>query len=165
MSSCIDSFILSSLSFFFCSFTAWRLAISSSLWSTQKHTNGLKLKWSYFSWSNPLKLNFKTPGNEGEKSTWMTYECREERRSNHDARIRKKAIKQFGIKTRQTKAKADRAQTLIWDLMLLNLKYLLVCSGSWKVLVGLWASGSGLWTSTTWPFWHRISSLFSLWVK
>lgn len=49
--------------------------------------------------------------------------------------------------------------------MLLNLKDLLGSSGSWKVLFGFWASGSGLCTSTTWPLWHRMSSLFSLCVK
>lgn len=69
------------------------------------------------------------------------------------------------LKPYKTKAKKDKAQTLIRDLMLLNLKDLLASSGSWKDLVSLSASGSGLCTSTTWPLWHRTSSLLSLWEK
>lgn len=42
-----------------------------------------------------------------------------------------------------------QTQTLIRDLMLVNLKDLLGSSGSWKVLVVFWASGSGLCTSIT----------------
>lgn len=66
---------------------------------------------------------------------------------------------------KQTKVKKDHFQTLIRDLMLLNLKDLLGSSDRWKVLVGFWVARSGLCTSTTWPLWHRMTRLLSFCIK
>lgn len=95
-------------------------------------------------WSKPMMVpvyKFKDAMNLGENKTYNNYY------------------------TKHLEHKTEHAQTLIRDLMLLNLKDLLGSSGRWNVLDGDWTFGLGPWASTTWPLWHRMSSVFSLWVK
>lgn len=115
-------FPLASFSFFFCSLTACRLAISMFLWGI---------------WAKQMVWNYGSSGLWLKLLTFFQY----------------------------TTEKGKKGHTLIWDLMLLNLKTLLGRSNSLKVLVdsGVFKSGQG--TSTTWPLWHRTRSLFSVCVN